>query len=157
LSQRLEVVRDSAEWVIALHLLREPDRVAVAQASPTLQALQTELASSNPGRAHLLRRRIAEVERDEARRMVDEAATDVLAHLNDVAANIYREALPADTVERPLLRASILVHRQDESRFLDAVEGLRTRWAEPTYSLLLTGPWPPYRFGGIDAAETDDG
>jgi hypothetical protein len=53
------------------------------------------------------------------------------------------------------LRVSVLVRRQDESQFVDEVERLRARWPEPTYRWLLTGPWAPYRFGGIDTSATD--
>jgi len=98
---------------------------------------------------------VAELERDEARRLRGEAAEQMLDGLRAVAADVYREPLPTDTVERPLLRTSVLVRRKDESRFLDEVERLRARWPEPTYRLLLTGPWPPYRFGGIDMSVTD--
>jgi len=155
LSQRLERVRGCAEWVVALHLLREPGSELVAQASPAVRALRAEVETTSPGRAHLLRRRVAELERDEARRLRGEAAEQMLDGLRAVAADVYREPLPTDTVERPLLRTSVLVRRKDESRFLDEVERLRARWPEPTYRLLLTGPWPPYRFGGIDTSGTD--
>ena len=33
--------------------------------------------------------------------------------------------------------------------FLDEVERLQAQWPEPMYRLQLTGPWPPYRFGGL--------
>jgi Gas vesicle synthesis protein GvpL/GvpF len=62
---------------------------------------------------------------------------------------VYLEPLPTDMVERPLVRASVLVPRTDEARFLNEVERLRTKWPEPMYRLFLTGPWPPYRFGGL--------
>ena len=73
----------------------------------------------------------------------------MLSSLRQVAVAAYPEPLPTDTVERPLLRASLLVRREAEPRFLDEVERLRARWPEPVYRLLLTGPWPPYRFGGL--------
>ncbi len=157
LSERLEAVRGSGEWVVSLELLREPGPEVVAQASPAIQALRAEIESSSPGRAHLLRRRMAELERDEARRLRGQAAEETLASMREVARDVYREPLPADTVVQPLLRLSVLVRRQDEAQFVDAVERLRARWPEPTYRLLLTGPWAPYRFGGIDKTGTDDG
>jgi hypothetical protein len=76
--------------------------------------------------------------------------------LGEVATDVYREPVPADTIERPLPRTSVLVRRQDESRFLDEVERLRARWPASMYRLLLTGPCPPYRLGGIDPSRTDD-
>jgi hypothetical protein len=153
LTERLEAVRGCTEWVVALHLLKEPDVADVAAASSAIQDVQREIEASSkkPGRAHLLRRRLAELERDEARRLQGEAADEVLAGLQDIAADVFSEPLPSDTVERPLLRASVLVARQDEAQFLGAIEQLRARWPEPTYRLLLTGPWPAYRFGGIKA------
>jgi hypothetical protein len=145
LNTRLEAVRGCAEWVIALHLLQEPD---AAQAT-AVQSLRGEIDASSPGRAHLLARKLASLERDEARRIVADAADAVLRAVREIATDVYVEPLPSDTVERPLLRASVLVPRDGESMFMDGIDRLRQTWPEPTYRLLLTGPWPPYRFGGL--------
>lgn len=149
LAERLGAVRGCAEWVVALHLMQVPGAEFLSEASAAIQALRGEIDSSSPGRAHLLRRRLAELERDEARRLTGEAAEKVLSSLGQVSVAAYAEPLPTDTVERPLLRASLLVRREAEPRFLDVIESLRVQWPEPVYRLLLTGPWPPYRFGGL--------
>jgi hypothetical protein len=156
LTERLAAVRGCGEWVVALELLGEPAPELVAQASPAIQALRAEIESSSPGRAHLLRRRMAELERDESRRLRGQAAEETLGALRAVAADVYREPLPVDTVAQPLLRVSVLVRRADETRFVDEVERLRVRWPEPTYRWLVTGPWAPYRFGGIDPSGAKD-
>jgi hypothetical protein len=155
LRERLQVVRGRAEWVVALHQLQPADAEAVAHASPALQSLMAEIETSAPGRAHLLRRRLAELERDEARRLQADAAEQLLASLRAVAADVFAEPLPSDTVEKPLLRASVLVGRADEARFIDLVDGLRRTWPEPIYRVLLTGPWPAYRFGGLNGEQHD--
>jgi hypothetical protein len=152
LGARLTKVRDRAEWVVALHLLRAPTDADVVAASPALQSLRRQIAESSPGRAHLLRRQLAALAHDEARRIQHDAASDVLDTLDEVATDVYREPLPADAVEKPLLRASLLVRRGDETSFMDAMDRLRRRWPEPTYRLLVTGPWPAYRFGGLSDA-----
>lgn len=149
LQERLEHVRGCAEWVVALHLLRQPKAEDIVAASPKLRALREQIAASSPGRAHLLQRRLATLQRDEERRLQADAASQLLGRLRAVAVNVFQEALPADAVERPLLRASVLVRRQAEAELLDAVDRLRRTWPEPTYRLLLTGPWPPYRFAGL--------
>jgi hypothetical protein len=146
---RLSKVRDCAEWVVAMHLLREPSPEEVVADSPTLQAMRAQIAASSPGRAHLLQRQMATLLRDETRRMQAEAASGVLAAVSGIARDVYQEPLPSESVERPLLRASVLVSRADEAPFLDEMDRLRGRWPEPTYRLTLTGPWPPYRFGGL--------
>ncbi len=145
LSTRLDAIRGCAEWVVALHLLKSPD----VDNEPSVVAARKAIESTTPGRAHLLRQRMAGLERDAARRLQADAGEAVLASLRQTAVDVYAEPLPTDTVERPLLRASVLVRREAESHFLDNIDQLRTRWPEPTYRLLLTGPWPPYRFGGL--------
>ncbi len=149
LSAQLRRVHGCGEWVLSLHLLREPSADDIAAESPAIQAMRSQIAASAPGRAHLLSRQLATLERDEARRLQNQAADVVLNELNQIARDVYREPLPSETVERPLLRASLLVARQQETEFIEAVERLRQRWPEPTYRLLLTGPWPTYRFGGL--------
>jgi hypothetical protein len=153
LRERLAAVRGADEWVVALHLMQEPAPEDVAAMSPALQSLQRDIEATSPGRAHLLRRRLAELEREEARRVQAEAAEQVLDRLRSVARAVFAEPLPKDTVERPLLRASVLVPREQEDAFLDETERLRVHWREPTYRVLLTGPWPPYRFGGLERGD----
>ena len=149
LQAQLERVRDCAEWVVALHALREPGADEVATDSPQVQSLRQQIEASPPGRAHLLRRQLSTLERDEARRIQGEAGAQILASLRSAAVDVFQEPLPSDAVERPLLRASVLVRRDAEAIFMDEVEHLRERWPEPAYRLLLTGPWPPYRFAGL--------
>ena len=142
LRARLARVKDRAEWVVAVHRTGTPGPTAA------IDALEAEIAAASPGRAHLLKRRYAELERDETRRQETDAVQHVLDSLRAAADDVFVEPLPADAVERPLLRVSVLVPRADEDRFVDVVAGLRTTW----YDVLLTGPWPPYRFGGLEHA-----
>lgn len=145
LRDQLARVRGCAEWVVALHQLGEPN----VQATPAVKALKTQIEASAPGRAHLLRRQLATLERDEARRIQSEAATLLLDALRSAAVDVFNEPLPADAVERPLVRASVLARRDAEAEFMNQIDRLRQQWPEPTYRLLLTGPWPPYRFAGL--------
>jgi hypothetical protein len=144
LKRRLERVSGSSEWVVTVHRTGEPDPTSAAP----VQAMRAEIEQATPGRAHLLRKRLADLERDEARRMQGQAADDVLESLREQARDIFVEPLPQETAERPLLRASILVRKVDEARFVKLVEGLQTYW----YTVMLTGPWPAYRFGGLEHA-----
>lgn len=154
LEARLERVRGADEWVLSLHQVAPLSSSDLERRSPALRAARAEIDASPPGRAHLLRRRLAELERDERRRVETEVAAAALEILTAVTRDAFAEPLPRDTVDRPLVRASLLVARSNEVAFDDAVERLRARWPEPTYSLILSGPWPPYRFGGLEPSAT---
>jgi len=149
LLSRLEEVRGCSEWVVTLHLLRELNPDDLAAASPLVRNLRSEIAASAPGRAHLMRQRLHTLEREEAKRLQSDAASSVVDALRRVAVDVYREPLPSDMADKPLARASVLVRRDAEPEFTSEVERLQRRWPEPTYRVLLTGPWPPYRFGGL--------
>ena len=154
LSARLERVRGAGEWVLSLRQVAPLSFGDLARRSPALRAARSEIDASPPGRAHLMRRRLAELERDERRRLESDTARAVLDLLRSATRDVFAEPLPRDTLDRPLLRASLLVARRDESAFEDAVERVRARWPAPIYELSLTGPWPPYRFGGLEPTPT---
>jgi hypothetical protein len=151
--QRLETVRGRSEWVVALHRVQEPEAEAFDEVSSAVRELRAEVANASPGRAHLLKRRLAEVERQELRRLDADVVADVLGQLNEGADDVFREVIPTDAVERPLLRASVLISGATEVTFVELIETLQERWRRHGYQLLLTGPWPPYRFAGLPSDE----
>ena len=142
LRERLERVRGCSEWVVAVHRVAKPD----TGQSSAVQALQRQIADAAPGRAHLLGKRLAEVERGAALEAERDAVGRVELALRGTARDVYAEPVPSDTVDRPLLRASVLVRRAREAEFVAAIDGLQTSW----YQVLLTGPWPTYRFAGLE-------
>lgn len=155
LRERLQAVSGRSEWVLALHRTSGPTADQLRERSSKLQTLEAEIAAAPPGRAHLMRRRLTEVQQEEARRLDGAAADEILHTLEVVGDAVYIEPLPspAEAVDRPLVRASVLVRRDSEQQFVRAVERLKTTWGEPEFRLSLTGPWPPYRFSGVGADE----
>jgi Gas vesicle synthesis protein GvpL/GvpF len=144
LLERLDRVRGCSEWVVAVHQTTPPD----PQQATSVQELHAQIATAAPGRAHLLRKRLGEVEREAARQLTVEAVERVVQALERSAEDVYLEPLPSETVERPLLRASVLVRRADEHQFLETVDSLQTQ----AQRVLVTGPWPAYRFAGLEHA-----
>jgi hypothetical protein len=153
LRERLARVRGRSEWVVALHRTGQPEADAFDEVSDAVRELRAEVDAASPGRAHLLKRKLAEVERDELRRIDAEVVDDVVRLLQQRVDDVYREAIPSDVAERPLLRASVLVARTREAEFVELIESEQTRWRRHGYQLQLTGPWPPYRFAGLSADE----
>jgi hypothetical protein len=154
LHERLDAVRGRDEWVVTVHRVGQPDQAAFEQVSEAVRQLRAEVTAASPGRAHLLKRRLAEVERDEVRRLDAHVAAEIGREVEQLSVDVYREALPNDAVERPILRCSALVERARQAGLIDLIERLQLRW-QPGYRLQLTGPWPPYRFAGLPAAERD--
>lgn len=145
LRERLKRVAGCSEWVVTVHATAAPDTAS----SEDVQRMQQQIAAASPGRAHLLRKQLTELERQVARELEAGAVASITEELRGVARELFVEPVPTvDTIERPLQRASVLVMRSDEDRFVKLVKGLQSEWL----SVALTGPWPPYRFGGLEHA-----
>src|SRR5919202_3776111 len=80
LHARLAVVRGRAEWVLALRRDDAAASAALERESTALRAVAEEMANSAPGRAYLLRRRRAELVRQESERF-DLLAAEALVGL----------------------------------------------------------------------------
>jgi Gas vesicle synthesis protein GvpL/GvpF len=149
LRERLARVAGRSEWVVAVH--REAETaLASLDASPGLRTLQAEVDTASPGRAHLLRRRLAEARQDALRRADAEVEARLSLALGEIADAVFSEPLPVEATERPMWRGSLLVERAREADLVQALDRLRAELEPRGYTLLLTGPWPAYRFGGLE-------
>lgn len=154
-------VREHGEWVLSVR--RDTARVlaGLEAHSPALAALDRDIQAGSTGRAYLLRRRQAGVRRQEMARLDREVAAAVSEALGGLARATFEEPL-AETggAGQPAgvpRRLSLLVPWSGEDAFVAAVERLAATWRPRGYSLELSGPWPPYRFGGLSSAEGPGG
>jgi hypothetical protein len=149
LRERLDRVAGRSEWVLTIHRDQET-ALASLEASPGLRSLQAEVEAASPGRAYLLKRRLGEARHEELRRVDAEVEVRLSSAVGQVADAVFAEPLPAEAAERPMWRGSLLVARAREADLLQVLDTLREELEPRGYSLLLTGPWPPYRFGGLE-------
>jgi hypothetical protein len=152
LVSRLATVRGRAEYVVAIHRTHEPAEEALLAGSPRLRELQHEIEASSPGRAYLLKQRMADARREAQGELDATVLEEGLTELGTVADSVYAEPVPAEAEDRPLARVSLLV--ADDSALAGTVEAINEKWAPRGYQLVVTGPWPPYRFGGLEHTAT---
>jgi hypothetical protein len=158
LQARLDSVRGQAEWVLSLRRDDDVLQAALQRDSERVRALVEEIAASAAGRAYLLRRRQREVEREESQRFDQLAASAVAALVEAMGGQTYPERIVAPAAGlgptpggRLIFRLSALVGRAEGDRLLEAVQRYAQAWQPRGYSLTASGPWPPYRFGALDA------
>src|SRR5215467_9941997 len=95
---RLERVRGRGEWVVALYRRAPLDQAQLGVQSDAVQALQAEIAAASAGRAHLLRRRLSELEATERKRLDADAADAFLAEAGSLADGLFVEPIPTQAV-----------------------------------------------------------
>lgn len=152
---QLEWLRDCDEWGIRLYA----DRQAVQRLAgehPKLQKMQAEITASSPGRAYLLKRKLADAMTDVTEQALSDLAQAQYRRLarSAIAGQLSpRSPEPAESGdEREVLHATFLVQRAQADSFLEEVqrlvqeqEGLRCAYS---------GPWPPYSFASTGGEES---
>ena len=144
LRDRLRSVEGRAEWIVSVE--RDHD---VGGLSEALRDLDAEIAAAPPGRAFLLGKRRDDVLRDERRARDAVIAEETTAAVEAIGERVYREPLIDDPAVSAVARFSVLAEREREAELGDAVRRLGATGSSRGYRVRLSGPWPPYRFGGL--------
>jgi gas vesicle protein GvpL/GvpF len=144
LAGRLRAVAGRAEWIVSI----ERDGPS-APTGGAVGALDAEIASAPPGRAFLLGKRRDEVIREERRTRDAAVAEETWAAIEAIAERVYREPLIDDPAAAAIARFSVLADRDREVELGDVVRQLGATGTSVGYRVRLSGPWPPYRFGGL--------
>lgn len=151
---QLEQLQHRDEWGIHLYA----DRQAVQRLAgehPALRQLQDEMAAASPGRAYLLKRKVADAMTDITEQALSALAQTCYQRLASyaVAGQISpRPPKPAERGdEREVLHAAFLVERSLTDDFLQEIQRLVQE--QGGIRCEYSGPWPPYSFASLGGEE----
>jgi len=151
LRKTLARIDGKQEWTLRIEF--EPERwsEALADRVASLRALQQEAATSTPGKAFLLRKKLDE----EKKRASREAEQQVVAEVE----RAVLDKLSCDTVAESRERRdgafpqiNVLLDRDEEARLQELHDEVSRRYEREGVTVALTGPWPPYTFVGTQNA-----
>jgi len=147
LRKTLARIDGKQEWTLRIEF--EPERwsEALADRVASLRDLQQEAATSTPGKAFLLRKKLDE----EKKRASREAEQQVVAEVE----RAVLDKLSCDTVAESRERRdgafpqiNVLLDRDEEARLQELHDEVSRRYEHEGVTVALTGPWPPYTFVG---------
>ncbi len=151
---QLEQLEGCDEWGVRLFADRQALQ-RLAGEYPALQQIKDEVAAASPGRAYLLKRKLA----DELTGATEEARVDLARtsyeRLARCAVAGQSSPPPQQTAEemgeRAVLSATFLVQRAGSDQFLEEVQQLGEEQAGLRCE--YSGPWPPYSFARLAEGE----
>jgi Gas vesicle synthesis protein GvpL/GvpF len=151
LVEAIDRVRDHSEW--SVKVLADPRLVEAAARAQSAEAA-SDTGPGGAGHAYLARRQVERGLRERSRELVEAAAEDIYARLQDQAEAVA--LLPPQNRElsgrrgEMVLNAAYLVHRSHVRTFLGLVEELRVGQQALALGLEVesSGPWAPYNFVG---------
>ncbi|GII20530.1 GvpL/GvpF family gas vesicle protein [Planosporangium mesophilum] len=116
------------------------------------QADPDDTPTAESGTAYLMRRR-QHFQRLEQRRR---AALELVAQTEAALGELAADTVPGRGQQGLLLDRAYLVRRDEQSRFVAALDRCGDRLAADGFVLRVTGPWPPYSFTVADLEVTAD-
>jgi hypothetical protein len=148
---RLAALRGRGEWVLSLRRDQEAALAYLEKTSPQRPA--TDAGPRQPGHAYLRQQHRDKARRDDLVRLDAEATRAILSTLKPLAERTFRESLADGVQTNVVARFSLLVPRSQEAAFVEVAERTREVWRGRGYVSAVSGPWPPYRFGGLKAED----
>jgi hypothetical protein len=147
LQEQLDKVRTAREYIVRVFAHSETLSQSLATLSPQLAELEQNVAAASPGQAYLLRRKLTETRKREARTVVTRVANEIYQTLSTHACETARDALPQqEGGNYATLNAAFLIDRTQYDAFRAALTNLVERYQPAGFRFDFTGPWPAYHF-----------
>lgn len=148
LGKTLERLDGKQEWTLRVEFEPSKWSDALANRVASLRDLQNEIASANPGKAFLLRKKFD----DEKKRASRAAETDLVGEIEQAVFTKLRCETMAELRERrdgAFPQINVLINRDEESLLQELHGELTQRYESEGLTLGMTGPWPPYTFANV--------
>lgn len=157
LAAQLERLEGANEWGVKVYCDRAALALWAEQGAPQLQKLAAQTAAASPGARYMLEKRLKRAAQEAAESLQRSESFAIARRLVAAAVASQRnKPQPAQIHGRGgemTLNGAYLVDDAAFDAFAAELEALRAEYGLRGFTLELTGPWPPYSFGGDAAAE----
>lgn len=155
LASTLDRVGRGREFGVRLFRVDDELRHSLSELSPTVAALEAEVAAApSPGQGYLLGRKLDAAKKDELRRIAASVASSAYDDLAARSLAATHDPLPKAAAEQTgaaILNAAFLVAHDRIDEFRGAVTNLVRAHHTRGFRVEFTGPWPPYHFARSDS------
>lgn len=142
----LGAVRGAREFGVRVSADRAALEAVADRIEGSIGALSEEADAAPPGRAYLLRRRIAALRTSAVRDVAIRLAEDVHSRLSGLARASVSEATALAKEPGVVLDGAYLVQNADYESFRAELTDIIGEYEPSGVRFEFTGPWPPYRF-----------
>lgn len=142
------------EWGVNVYRDRAMLMQSITWLSPRLKELGEQAASTSPGQAYLLKKKIDAMKSDEARiesKRIVEVIEQELSAASDKAARLRVLKDEAGEMGEVVAKMAFLIERERFFEFRSRAESLAEAHKATGFRLELTGPWPAYNFASEGA------
>jgi len=146
----LKHLEGKEEWGVKIYCDIDKLKGNLIQEDEELLNLDKEIKSSSPGKAFILKKKKEDLISSIINKRLNEYGKYSFAELNQYGVDTrINKLLPKEVTERKddmILNSVFLIDKNRVIDFLNAVDALKTKFADKGFFFDCTGPWPPYNF-----------
>ncbi len=153
LSENLLSLNGNEEWAVKLYCNSQLFQEHIKVASEEIKALENEMHLSKPGRAFILKQKLATLLKEETHRQLGYYGQTFYEYINELSCKtLINPLLPKEVTERSddmVLNLACLIHKSNVKALIDKIDVLRKKYSQTGLMPELSGPWPPFGFVAI--------
>ena len=142
------------EWSIKLFCNKELFHHHIKDISDEINALEAEMRDSKPGRAFIIKRKLAELMKDENHKQLSNYGQLFFEQISKLCSKtMINPLLPKEVTERPedmVLNLACLVDKSNAEVLVQKVEILSKEYRKAGLLPEVSGPWPAFSFIKIE-------
>ena len=154
LTKNLEILNDKEEWSIKLFCNKELFQHHIKDMSDDIKALEAEMHDSKPGRAFIIKRKLAELMKDENHKQLSNYGQLFFEQISKLCSKtMINPLLPKEVTERSedmVLNLACLVDKSNATVLVQKVEILSKEYRKAGLMPEVSGPWPAFSFIKIE-------
>lgn len=140
------------EWGVKIYCDIDRLKKRIIKEDGEILKIEEEINLSSPGKGYFLKKKRDELIREGVNKRINEYSQVSFEILKELSSDErINKLLPKEVTERKeemVLNSAFLVEKERVLEFVQAVDGLNTRYNNNGLNLDYTGPWPPYNFVG---------
>ncbi len=150
LKENLETLKGKEEWALKIYYNNSLLQANINQNCETLKALQQDIVESKPGRAFILKRKLAELIKDETHKQLSNYGQFFFEQVEKLSSQTrINPLLPKEVTERTedmILNIACLVDKSQVDLLLRKTEVLQEEFRDAGLMPEVAGPWAPFSF-----------
>jgi len=157
----LKKLKDKEEWGVKIYCDREKLKASIINYEAEISKIENEINSSSMGKAYFLKKKKDELIKDTLNKKINECGQESFELLKELSVEArINKLLPREVTERQedmILNSAFLVGKDKVGNFVDRVDSLKMRYEDQGFSIVCTGPWPPYNFCRLPKEKVQSG
>jgi len=146
----LDFIDGKEEWGVKIYAKEEAGKKAIEDSDELIRQLDREISNATPGQAYLLRKKRADLVRQQSDNVLDKIADDMYQLLLSWSIKGRKNKVLSKRATGKendmILNAAFLINIQDVADFKEKIGLLSASYEGDVFSFEISGPWPCYNF-----------